>query len=83
MLTFALLRKESTEYEYATWKDGDVFPKIDDPSELVSMAATDKELEMIRQVFVHLPDTTTDIVIFPYDIARFVYMNLRIYLSGK
>ncbi len=81
MLTFALKRDENGEFKFVTWKDGDEFPKIDDPSELLSMAATGKELEMIRQVFINLPDTTTDTVIFPFDMARFVYMNLRIYVS--
>lgn len=82
MLTFALAKNASGEYQYATWKEGDDFTKIDDPSALLSMAATGKELEMIRQVFVNLPDTTTDTVIFPGDLARFVYLNLRVYLRG-
>jgi hypothetical protein len=83
MLTFATRNPENAEYVYVTWKDGADFPKIDEPDAIISMAADGEELALIRSLFEALPDTKGEIVIWPQDMARFIYLNLRVYKRGK
>jgi len=82
MLVFTT-QKDGEDYVYVTWKGGENFPIVENPNDFVSMAANEGELELIKQIFPTFPHPSTNIAIYPGDIGRFIYLNLRVFVNQK
>jgi hypothetical protein len=82
MLVFAT-RPEGLDYQYESWNVGKEFPAFSNLDDLVSIAASDEELDTIKTVFPTFPHPTTDMVIYPGDVGRFIYLNMKVYYASK